>query len=173
MDPAAPCAAVRFILPIVRRGRTVKTDVLSDVLRAVRLTGAVYFDFELSSPWVREAPPACDLAGIVLPGAQRVIEYHVVAKGECWAHAVGQEPMRLREGDVILFPRGDAHVLASERGMRETPDIAAFPRPSTALPVFYEWGGGGPARARIICCFLGCDERPFNPLLASLPATIH
>ena len=27
--------------------------------------------------------------------------------------------------------------------------------------------------ARIVCCFLGCDERPFNPLLASLPPTIH
>lgn len=34
-----------------------QTDVLSDVLRAVRLTGAVYFDFELSEPWVLEAPP--------------------------------------------------------------------------------------------------------------------
>ena len=33
-----------------------KADVLSDVLRAVRLTGAVYFDFELSAPWVAEAP---------------------------------------------------------------------------------------------------------------------
>ncbi|MEZ5421048.1 MAG: cupin domain-containing protein [Vicinamibacterales bacterium] len=27
-------------------------DVLSDVLGAVRLTGAVYFDFELRAPWV-------------------------------------------------------------------------------------------------------------------------
>jgi AraC-like DNA-binding protein len=25
----------------------------------------------------------------------------------------------------------------------------------------------------VICCFLGCDERPFNPLLAALPRTIH
>ena len=39
------------------------TDVLSDVLRAVRLTGAVYFDFELSSPWVAEAPPSREIAG--------------------------------------------------------------------------------------------------------------
>ncbi len=34
----------------------VKADVLSDLLRGVRLTGAVYFDFELSSPWVVAAP---------------------------------------------------------------------------------------------------------------------
>ena len=58
-----------------------KADVLSDVLRAVRLTGAVYFDFELSSPWVAEAPPSREIAGKVMPGAQRVIEYHLIARG--------------------------------------------------------------------------------------------
>ena len=44
-------------------------DVLSDVLRAVRLTGAVYFDFELSSPWVAEAPPSREIAEKVMPGS--------------------------------------------------------------------------------------------------------
>ena len=39
--------------------------------------------------------------------------------------------------------------------------------------MFYEIGGGGPERARIVCCFLGCDERPYNPLLAALPQVIH
>ena len=150
-----------------------KTDVLSDVLRAVRLTGAVYFDFELSSPWVREAPPARDLAGVVMPGAQRVVEYHLIARGSCWGHAIGQEPIRLNEGDVIVFPRGDAHVLSSAPGMRAVPDMSAFARPSTPLPLFFEIGGGGPERARIVCCFLGCDERPFNPLLTALPSVIH
>ena len=51
-------------------GCDVKTDVLSDVLRAVHLTGAVYFDFELSSPWVVEAPASRDIVGKVMPGAQ-------------------------------------------------------------------------------------------------------
>jgi AraC-like DNA-binding protein len=153
--------------------RSAKADVLSDVLRAVRLTGAAYFDFELSSPWVREAPPARELAGIVMPGAQRIVEYHLIARGTCWGHAIGQTPIRLGEGDVILFPQGAAHVLSSAPGMRETPDVSAFPHPATPLPVFYELGGGGPDRARIVCCFLGCDERPFNPLLAALPPVIH
>jgi AraC-like DNA-binding protein len=151
----------------------VKTDVLSDVLRAVRLTGAAYFDFELSSPWVREAPRASDLAGIVMPGADRVIEYHVVDRGSCWGHAIGQTPVRLEEGDVIVFPQGDAHVLSSAPGMRETVDLSAFPRRSASLPVFHEMGGGGADRARIVCCFLGCDERPYNPLLTTLPPVIH
>jgi AraC-like DNA-binding protein len=148
-------------------------DVLSDVLRAVRLTGAVYFDFELSSPWVAEAPPAREIAAKVMPGAQRVIEYHLLARGTCWGHVVGQEPMRLREGDVIVFPQGDAHVLASAPGMRAAPDMSVFARPSTPLPIVYEVGGGGPERSRLVCGFLGCDERPYNPLLTALPTMIH
>jgi AraC-like DNA-binding protein len=151
----------------------VSSDVLSDVLRAVHLTGAVYFDFEMSSPWVVEAPPSREIVGTVMPGAQRVIEYHLVARGACWGHAVGQEPMRLQEGDVIVFPQGDAHVLSSAPGMRAAPDMSAFARRSTPLPMVYELGGGGSDRARFVCGFLGCDERPYNPLLTSLPSVIH
>src|SRR5512134_385777 len=73
-------------------------DVLSDVLRSVRLTGAVYFDFELSSPWVAEAPPSREIAPVVMPGAQRVIEYHLIARGACWGNLVGEAPIRLKEG---------------------------------------------------------------------------
>ena len=148
-------------------------DVLSDVLRAVRLTGAVYFDFELRSPWVAEAPPSRAIAAVVMPGAERVIEYHLIARGACWGHVVGGEPVRLHEGDLLLFPQGDSHVLASAPGMRATPDLASFARGSTPLPLFYELGGAGPEEARVICGFLGCDERPFNPLLDALPRMLH
>jgi AraC-like DNA-binding protein len=149
------------------------TDVLSDVLRAVRLTGAVYFDFELSSPWVAEAPPSREVASKVMPDAQRVIEYHVVARGACWGHAIGHDPIRLREGDLIVFPQGDPHVLSSAPGMRAAPDMSFFAKPSKSLPLVYELGGGGPDRTRVVCGFLGCDDRPFNPLLTALPAVIH
>ena len=107
-------------------------DVLSDVLRAVRLTGVVYFDFELSSPWVAETPPSREIAAAVMPGAQRVIEYHIIARGACWGHAVGQEPLHLNEGDLIIFPQGHAHVLSSEPGMRGVPDLSPFLLPEDA-----------------------------------------
>ena len=57
--------------------------------------------------------------------------------------------------------------------MRASPEMTMFVRSTTPLPLVYERGGGGPDRARIVCCFLGCDERPFNPLLRALPRTIH
>jgi AraC-like DNA-binding protein len=151
----------------------VSSDVLSDVLGAVHLTGAVYFDFELSSPWVAEAPPSREIAATVMPGAERVIEYHLIARGACWGQLVGGDAIRLEEGDLIVLPQGDAHTLSSAPGTRATPDLSMFARQNTPLPIAYELGGGGSDRTRIVCGFLGCDERPFNPLLAALPPVIH
>jgi hypothetical protein len=108
-----------------------------------------------------------------MPGAQRVIEYHLIARGSCWGHAVGQEPMRLEEGDLLVLPQGDAHVLSSAPGMRAEPDMSKYARRELPLPLLFELGGGGKDKSRIVCCFLGCDERPYNPLLTALPAVIH
>jgi AraC-like DNA-binding protein len=151
----------------------VTEDVLSDVLRAVRLTGAVYFDYRLRAPWVGAAPPSHAIAPLVMPGADRVIEYHLMVRGRCWATLEGVEPIQLREGDLLLFPQGDAHVLASAPGLRGDPDRAMYVRTPAPLPLLYEIGGPGPEEARVICGFLGCDERPFNPLLAALPRMMH
>jgi len=56
------------------------------------------------------------------------------------------------------------------RGQRE--DFAGVARASR-LPISIKRDGGGPDRAEIICGFLGCDARPFNPLLSTLPRVIH
>jgi len=148
-------------------------DVLSDVLRAVRLTGAVYFNFDLTTPWVAATPPASELVGTVMPGAERVIMYHLVARGTCWSALEGEPPMRVREGDLIVFPQGDPHVLSSAPGMRTAPDMAPYASLTTPLPIAYELGGGGAEGVRLICGFFGCDERPYNPLLGALPRFIH
>lgn len=148
-------------------------DVLSDVLRAVQLTGVVYFDFLLTPPWVAEAPPSREIADTVLPGSERIIEYHLLLDGSAWGHVVGGEPIHLRSGDFLLFPQGDGHVLSSDPGMRSAPDLSIYARTST-LPLVYQLGAaddGG--RTRLICGFFGCDERPYNPLLTSLPPVIH
>ena len=34
-------------------------------------------------------------------------------------------------------------------------------------------GDGGPRAASFVCGFLGCDRRPFNPLLEALPRRLH
>src|SRR5689334_1322322 len=75
---------------VVMRGVvSMSTDALSDVLSAVQLSGSVFFDVTARSPWVAEAPPAARIAADVIPGAQHVIEYHVVTRGTCWISLVG------------------------------------------------------------------------------------
>jgi AraC-like DNA-binding protein len=149
-------------------------DALSDVLRAVRLTGAVFFNLDVKAPWVAETPAAIDCVPYVMPHAGYLIEYHLVTRGNCWAGLVDGEPVQLEAGDIIVFPRGDAHVLSSAPGMRFKPDMANFEgADQTQLPFHLQFGGEGPEEAGVVCGFLGCDSRPFNPLLAALPRFMH
>ncbi|MGB8051040.1 MAG: cupin domain-containing protein, partial [Pseudolabrys sp.] len=58
-------------------------DVLSDLLRTVRLTGATFFDVTVREPWVAEQPPREMILRKILPGAEHLIAYHVVVEGQC------------------------------------------------------------------------------------------
>ena len=149
------------------------TDTLSDVLRAVRLTGAVYFSINASAPWVVETPPSREIGPHIMPGVEHVIEYHVAVSGSCWGGVLGEPAIRLEAGDVIVFPQGDAHVMSSAPGLRGGPRVEDFDPSQRGIPVTVSIQGGGKERAEIICGFLGCDARPFNPLLAALPRVIH
>jgi AraC-like DNA-binding protein len=149
-------------------------DTLSAVLRAVRLTGALFFDVAAREPWVAEAPPAKLLGPSILPGVEHVIEYHVVAMGRCFGGLVDGPSVELATGDILVFPQGDAHVIASAPGMRGSPEAQQMRRTEgQPLPVRLQMGDGGPMDANLICGFLGCDASPFNPLLVTLPRMLH
>lgn len=159
-------------------------DTLSDLLRAVRLRGALFYYVEGAAPWVAEAPAACEILPAILPGAEHMIEFHGVVEGACWGGIVGEAPLRLERGDVILFPQGDPHVMSSAPGLRAAAperDLFFAPRPPQ-LPYALRVGdeaatarpdGGEPDKATLVCGFLGLDARPFNPLLAALPRVLR
>lgn len=165
-------------------------DILSDVLRSVRLRSAVFYFVSCGGgKWAAEAPASRDIAAAVMPGADHVIEYHVVTEGECWAAIVGESPIKLRRGDIVMLPQGDAHVMSSAPGMRADPNISWYyetnlqERPfrvahdGTSGPRMNP-GVSTPAAVRtgstaLVCGFIGCDTRPFNPLIATLPRLLH
>lgn len=150
------------------------TDTLSEVLRAVRLKGAVFFSVDARAPWVAEAPAGHEIGPHIMPGVDHVIEYHVVTAGACWGGIVGEDPVRLEKGDVIVFPQGDTHVMSSAPGMRGMSQRDAYLEArASRLPVVVQMEGGGAERTALICGFLGCDARPFNPLLSTLPRVLH
>jgi len=142
--------------PPSTRLRPPSVDTLSTVLRSVRVTGAVLFAVDAAAPWVADAPPARDIGRHIWPDAAHFIEFVWIRSGACWAGLAGDAPARLEEGDVMLFPRGDSHVVSSSPARH-----GAMLRNVTG------------ERTQVICGFLGCDARPTHPLLSALPAAMH
>src|SRR5215471_3743528 len=77
-------------------------DVLTDVLAATKLGGAITACLTAGAPWgVRMA-------------AQPVVAFHVVTGGTCWLLREGDAPLPAGPGDVLLLPTGGGHALASD-----------------------------------------------------------
>ena len=146
-------------------------DPLSDLLRVVRLDGAFFFAVEAADPWSVESAAAKELSPQIMPASEHLISYHILTEGRCYGGLVGEEQVELAPGDVLVFPHGDAHVMSSGRGVRIGPDVNSFA--PARFPETVLLGDQGPRGASFVCGFLGCDRRPFNPLLAALPRRMH
>jgi AraC-like DNA-binding protein len=151
-------------------------DVLSDVLRAVRLTGAVFFNNYVQAPFVGVSPHTTMIADRVMPGAEHVIQFHALLAGSCWA-VLTQQPTggtRLKAGDIVIFPMGDGNSVSSAPGMHAEPNMEMYVRPTDHhLPFVFHHHGAGEQDCHFVCGYFGCDARPFNPLLEALPRMFH
>lgn len=171
--PLPAGAADAMPMPEIGRGR-MAADVLSDLLKTVRLTGAAFFEIAAEAPWAVASPPREMILPRILPGADHLIAYHVVTAGRCVAMVAGRAPIELEAGEVIVFTNGDPHVMSSSPGMRADPpstdvlDIAA----AAQMPFLINYGSADAASARLVCGYLACDARPFNPLIEALPPVL-
>jgi len=153
-------------------------DVMSDVLLAVRLTGAVFFDVVARSPFATESPSTAVIGPRVMADAGRVIGFHVVTRGTCWTETLDRpEPAtRLQAGEMVIYLAGEANTMSSSPGLRGHPDPSLYDRPvERSLPytiTMNDDADGVSEECRFVCGFLGCDTRPFNPLLEALPSVV-
>jgi len=155
-----------------------QSDLLSDVLRAVKLTGALFFAVDAAHPWGVDVPRADRIAPAILPGAQHVVSYDIVLKGSGWVRMAGMDPVRFESGDILVFPHAEPYALLSAPDQQPEFDFdetLKFLREMAAgkLPFVVREGGNGPERTQFVCGYLGCDMRPFNPLLSTLPPFIR
>jgi len=145
-------------------------DVLSEVLRVIRVSGAVHFNAQFSRPWSIVTSPPDLLASRLMPGAEAITLFHLATDTGCWITCGKLEPIRIEAGDVLVFPRGDQHVMTSDPGMVPVPIASIFPKISTEQITWLRHGGGGDA-TRFVCGYLHSDQR-FGPLLDAMPAFI-
>ncbi len=154
------------------------SDPMSDVLETIRLRGALFFLWEPRAPYGVGVADGASLARHLLEGGDCVVSYHIVTRGPCWAAVRGEEPLRLETGDILVLPRGDAYKIGDspqfptaddERGSLEFFDAMA----AGEFPPVVSDGPADGEPSRLICGFLGCDLRPYNPLLSTLPRLIR
>jgi len=149
-------------------------DALSELLRVIRLTGTAFIDAELSAPWAIQTPPPSALADRLAPGARKIIPYHLVSDGGCIIEVKGQSPIRVEAPEVVLFPRGDVHILSSAPGFHPleitTEAVIRLTRPDSIARVSY---GGGGTRTKLTCGFFACEELLSGQLIERLPRVMR
>lgn len=141
-------------------------DMLSDILTRLSLRGTLYFRTSFTEPW-----------GVRVPAFRDVARFHFTHRGEALVHITGvPAPIHLAQGDLIVIPHGNAHVLSC----RYTgPDDAlplddiliksGFPGHGTLV-----WGGEESRRdTQLICGHFALAEGSRHIIFERLPPYIH
>lgn len=148
-------------------------DAVSDVLRMVRLSGAIFLSGEFTAPWCVLSEADSTLCASFLPQSERVISYHLVTQGNFWAR-LQDDPhsaIYLNAGELLVVPQGEAHIMGSALDLSPVPSAPLLIEQLQSAPgemIKLSYGGGGEP-TQIMCGFWACDETLSNPLLAMLP----
>jgi AraC-like DNA-binding protein len=147
-------------------------DALSDVLRVARLTGGVFLNAEFFEPWCMSAQLAPEHCAPFLGPASHLICYHYVIEGRLSVRVGNEPPFELKPGEVVMFPQNDPHLLGSHLDLPPVSGVDVIVPPENEGLATVRLGGEG-ARTRAICGFLGCEQGENNPVISTLPASLH
>jgi AraC-like DNA-binding protein len=121
-------------------------DILSDVLQTLRLRGRIFKQGSYCGAWALDSTGA---SGTV---------FHLIGRGQAWLHREGErEPIVVRGGDLVMFPRADWHQLSgSPRREPGTCSGATAEGPFTT----------------VLCARVDFEAGGANPVLEALPPVI-
>jgi AraC family transcriptional regulator, alkane utilization regulator len=150
-------------------------DALSDVLKSLRLEGAVYLNAEFSAPWCVRAK--FGLAGVRarLAGAEHVVFFHFLTEGRCKVRlADSTEALDVVAGDLVLFAREDKHLMGSDLHLEpvEAASLVRAGAEADADMVQMRHGGGGEV-TRFVCGYLACSRSVCRTLFDALPRMLR
>lgn len=143
-------------------------DVLSELLRLVKLEGALFFNAEFSAPWCISSAQSTALAPLLSPGARHLILYHFLTQGRAYARSADGRREELVAGDIVIFPHGDGHHLGNGSPERPVDSLRTFASHLQDGMKAVRFGGGGEI-TRFVCGFMACDPQLCEVVLASLP----
>jgi len=144
-------------------------DVLSEVLKAVKLDGALFYNAEFSAPWCFRAPASRIVAPLLSPDFGHVIMYHLLTEGRGYAHVEGDgRSIPLDAGDIVVFPHGDAHVMGNGSPVKPMDNERELQRILSQGLKVSRFGGGGEV-TKFICGYMACEPQLSQIFLGGLP----
>lgn len=142
-------------------------DVLSDVLKVVRLNGGIFFTTECTAPWSVSSPEARELGRLMGTKAECITLFHIIVEGRCWVVQKNKKALLIDEGSLVIFPHSPSHVMCSDKSLSPVTISSLLPFAKRGNVPQLEFGNSG-EKVNFICGFLQCDQR-FNPLIGALP----
>jgi AraC-like DNA-binding protein len=143
-------------------------DVLSEVLRAVKLQGALFFNGEFSAPWCVKEPHSTLIVPYLSPRAGHLMIYHFLTEGRAYAKLTEGRREELVAGDIVIFPHGDPHVFGNGSPTKPMNGLDVFEKNLSQGFKLARFGGGGEV-TKFICGFMACEPRLSEVVLAGLP----
>lgn len=143
-------------------------DVLSEVLKGVKLRGALFYHGEFSYPWCVNASSARALARQFAPGAEHVIMFHFLTEGRAFVQLEGGERETLDAGDLVMIPHGDRHVMGNGPSVKAVNDSEQLAGVIAQGLKPWRMGGGGEL-TKFVCGYMACDPQLSKVFLGGLP----
>lgn len=147
-------------------------DALSEVLKSIRLEGALFFNAELSAPWCLVEPHSRELVSHLSPGAGHLLLFHYVLAGELEARLPEGKSEKLSAGDIVIIPHGDSHILTNGQPEKPVDTVKVFGKNLEHGLKLTRYGGGGEV-TRLVCGYLILEPNLGEAFLSSLPKLLR
>lgn len=149
-------------------GPTVDADILSGVLRSIRLSASLQFCFMPTGDWHTDGKA---VLAANADGRPAVMPFHILVEGQCWLRLPNRQ-IDLAAGDIVAFPFGTLHDLGHGAGGRLLDPLADIPpKPWRETPILRY--GDSDSGVRMLCGYLQCNAMDFRPLRKALPPMLH
>jgi AraC-like DNA-binding protein len=152
-------------------------DVLSDLLRSVRLSGSIYWKSIFSDPFAVYADENVPI--VLMPGMspRHATVFHLIAEGECFLELPQRpdvEPVKLEQGDMVLLPFGCDHILRKgEAPVVKATDLSVCSPVEEGVfhTVAMQHGGEG-EHTVLVCGYVQAGDLFHRPIFRDLPALL-
>jgi AraC-like DNA-binding protein len=146
-------------------------DVLSEVLRSIRLDSALFFNAELTATWCVLEPRSEEMTSALSSNEGHLVLYHYVLEGDAYAQLPGGAKVELTKGDIVMIPHGDSHLLGNGKHARPVDSMKAFEKNLSEGLKLARHGGGGEV-TRLVCGFMVFEPRMSSVVLSGLPKIV-